>query len=858
MKKHFLLIATLMLYVLAGAVEFAAAKPQVPGYQLRIAAYQDLKKAQEHDKTLKESGADSYIEKVTLKNKGTWYRINVGRFKNRSEAEAAGRKLKEGGVLTTYALQPAAGGTPVSVSDDETAPVAKGNKGDEAKPVGKKPVTAGLEKEKPPAVAAPSVVHKPEDKPAAQALKTVPVTTTAAAVASASAPVHSPSSGAAGQAAPPTAASPAKGGSLYDQAVTAFNAGKYEDALAKFLDVNKANPEPAIKEKVLRYIADSYYAIGAKGGNRELLSAVDAYKELIQKYPESRKENAGSVYNLARSYEQLKFFYEAKREYQKLYSQFPESPHRAEALFRTGDMSYRTRNFNEAIMRFKEYLAQFPQGALAQRAYFGIGDAYSQLQQIDQADTWYGDAQKRWSLEAMPEESILNLGYHYFRSHKYPDAVRVLFFYVNMYPETDATRESLFSIARSFVEMQQHAPAIRMFSLLIERFPDSRESQESAVIMANIGVRSPNLKLPDIPGIQNYREPLKVYNRMLAQTGMSEMTEGLLFQKGYALWKYGRYEEAFDTFSTMIQLFSQGRYKEEGIKNLIMNINQLVELHSSRDDSLAIARIFFKTPSDVLSKNADTQVILRIGDALYKVGLLFDAKRVFENLLKILPAGSDASPILVALADIESQRGRYDEAERLLQAIPAKGRADRKLSAGMQVLRGNIALRRGFYAKAAAAYADALATGEQPMSPAVFYRNYAAALKETNACSQAIVNYDKAVALYLQAGKGPPYYAEEVLVTSYQGMGECYLREGKYPEAALVYKKSMIGAADRRENLWALYDMGKGYVQGNNRSMAEKFFTDLKGKGGEEFWGNIIDYTIKEKAWTEKYAKYLR
>ncbi len=825
MKKFFFLVLVTTLCALMVS-EILAAKPQASGYQLRIAAYQDLKKAMEQVETLKKGGAEAYVEKVPIKHKGMWYRISIGHYAGRAEAEAAGRQFKDGGVIEHYVLQRTAGG--IAVPGDSSATEAAPDKKEEKMPAADKKAIARQDN-KP--LAPPPPVTPGKQTTAPQPLPAQPQ---------------------------PALAGVPKGAS-FESAVQTYKAGQYQDALAKFSDIDQGKLDPADKEKVLRYIADCHYVIGSKGSNRDLLSAVDGYKELLQKYPDSREENVEALYKLARSYVQLKFFYEARREFLKLYTQYPGSPHQAEALFSAADMSYRTRNFNDAILRYREYLAQYPQGPYIQKAYLGIGDAFSQLQQADQADSWYGEARKRWSMEAMGQESILNMGYHYFRNKKYADAVPVLFFYANMYPDGDETRDVLFSIARSFVEIEQYSAAIKLFSHLIERYPDSREAQESAVIMANVGVKKPGLKFPDIPGIQNYREPLRVYNAMLVQSGMGEMTEGLLFQKGYALWKFGRYGEAFESFTAMLTLFPQGRYKEEGIKNLILNINRLVEQYAAQGDFLAIARIYFKTPTDILNRNADTHATLQIGEALYRVGLLFDAKRLLETLLKTMPTGgADTERLLFTLADIENKRGRYDEAERMLQTIPLKGRTDRKLTTAMHVLKGDICLRKGLYAKAVSSYAEALSAGENLDNPAVVYRNYASALQATNAYDAAIANYDKAVNLYLAADKGPPFYPEEILVTSYQGTGECYLRQGKLQEASIVYKKSILGPPDRRQNLWALYDMGKGYVRGNKQAQAEQVFTDLKNKGGEEFWGNIIDYTVKEKAWTERYAKYLR
>ena len=639
--------------------------------------------------------------------------------------------------------------------------------------------------------------------------------------------------------------------------MTEFNAGRYLEALPKLQEVNRENLDPVAREKVQRRLADCHYYLGIKGSNKDLLQAVDFYKDLLQKYPNMREENQESLYRLAKSYVHLKFFYEAKREFQNLYTHYHDSSHLAEAIYMMADMAYRTRNFPEAVSRFKEYLNKYPDGEYAQKCYFGAADSYSQLQQNDQADLWYGQALRKWSLEQIPKDSILKMGYHYFRSKKHQEAARIFFFFLNLYPDDEMSRDVLYSIARSFMEMDQPSISVKMFSLLIERYPDSREAQESAIVMANIGVKRPGLKIPDIPGIQNYRDPLKVYNDLLAQSGTGEMTEGLLFQKGYALWKYGRHEEAFESFSLMARLFPQGRYKEEGIKNLLMSINFLVEKNYAKGDYLAIAHLFFKTPEPVMNRNTDLQAVYRIAVAMKQIGLLFDSKRVLDGLLKKIPPGQENGHVLLALADIESRRGRHDEAESLLQQVAGRS-GDKKVLAGVQQLRGDILLRKGLYGKAASSYSEAVAYGEDLDNAAVFYRNYGFALKESDACQPAIANFQKALFLYNKGVRENKPYTKDVFVTSYQGIGQCYFKENRFQEAVAMFKQSMISAPEGRESLWALYDAGRAYLRANNPTQAEKAFTELKSRGGEEFWSNIIDYYVRENAWTEKYAKYLR
>jgi hypothetical protein len=57
---------------------------------------------------------------------------------------------------------------------------------------------------------------------------------------------------------------------------------------------------------------------------------------------------------------------------------------------------------------------------------------------------------------------------------------------------------------------------------------------------------------------------------------------------------------------------------------------------------------------------------------------------------------------------------------------------------------------------------------------------------------------------------------------------------------------------------WAIFNIGRGYMNLGNSHMAEKSFSSLKGEGEDEFWSNLVDYCIYDKSWTEKHGKYLK
>ncbi|MDI6687540.1 MAG: tetratricopeptide repeat protein, partial [Desulfobacterales bacterium] len=263
-------------------------------------------------------------------------------------------------------------------------------------------------------------------------------------------------------------------------------------------------------------------------------------RDIIRNYPGPNKENAQAVYRLAESYSRLNFYYEALLEFKNLCSKYPESDYIPESLYMTGEMYYKTKKFSEAIEKFKEYITRFPDGKHARDAYFGTGNCYSQTRQFNDADIWYGNALKKWpALENIPEDTLLNLGAHYFQTGKYDNALGFFFVCLNMFPDSKHCKGTLYKIARSFEAMGQLRSALKVLSLVVERYPGSGEAQESALIMANIGIKDPGIKLPVyiLPGMDYYRAPIETYEKMAGKLSDLDMEEELIFRKGEGLIK---------------------------------------------------------------------------------------------------------------------------------------------------------------------------------------------------------------------------------------------------------------------------------------------------------------------------------
>ncbi len=526
-----------------------------------------------------------------------------------------------------------------------------------------------------------------------------------------------------------------------------------------------------------------------------------------------------------------------------------------EALYAEAVELYRKGKYSTAIDTFRSYIRQYAGGPRSKACSYWIAECHSQMKDPKKADEAFAEAVRRWpDYRDIPREALVSLGFHHFRQGAFDSVIGVFSYAINLYPEDPFRKEMSYLIARSLTEMQQYESALRAYSAVIERYPDTKEAMESAVIMANIGVRSPGLKLPaHMAGAENYRDPVAAYDRVLGKDLPSlELTERILFQKAYALYQRKQYREAFQTSFTQLRRFPNGRCRDAGLQTLKGSTELLVKEDYLKGDYLRVADTFLSAYEGAWVKSVDFETGYRIADSLRRVGLYREARRVADHLLMTERDGGNRNALLLLAADVSHREGHTDEAERILAELSRQaavlGREDRQ---AMQRLQGDIYLKKGLYPKAASSYADVPAA-DMP-DAAALHRSYGVALRFSDACPSALQQFQLAIR---RAEKDRAAHSR-TLQDALAGSGDCHLQSRNYAEAVSAYRQAVETAQGGAQNPWTLYHLGRSYVGMNNLAEANRVFSELKVRTGDDFWNKTIDYTLSEAAWTEKYRKYL-
>ena len=815
-----------------------------------VSSYKNFDNAEALVDRLKAQGYDPFCITVDIPNTGKYRRVYVKRYENKKEALLGGKKLREKGVFKTFFIlfvKPEDKKVALSRNSDKednknTSPpvltkieatvvlpvpaLAKG-KADPAKTLTKIeiPVVPSSTKEK---------IHplNTEEITPPHKMYTFPISSK-----------DNPDTGL------------KMGKKSYDSAMSDFTAGRYETALGKFKKIIKIEKN----EAVMRRIADCYYFLGKKGdkGKRSLLEAIDQYSNIIRNYPGLKKENALATFRLAQSSSRLKLYSNALMEFKNLCSRYPESDYFSQSLYMMGKMKHKTGNLNGAVMIFKKYIKRFPDGQNVKEAYFSLGDCYSQMHQFKEADVWYGNALKRWpAVEDIPEDTFLNLGSHYFQTGKYSEALEVFFVYLNLFPNGKNCSNALYKIASSFEEMDELPLALKVLSQVVERYPGSGEALKSSLMMANIGVKDPEIKFPVniFSGMDYYRNPIEAYDKMGKQLSDPDSREGLVFQeelvfrKGCALIKRKRYKEAFDNFRFLLDNFFYGTYKKEGEENFILSAGGLIDDYYSKKDYLAVSDVYYDSDRNVLLGNGNFDMLFKIGISLKKIGLSDQATELFDEMIKVFNEDKKINELSLAIANMDYDKSFYKGARKRLEQLLGKSSdLDKKTAMTARELLGDVCYKEGLFKEAVGFYLGVMGNKERVEDSATIRKKYADSLRGMDQYSSAHINYKRVLK---NCGDSATKCSDSVIMGSYEGLGDCLYSEGKYQQAIMMYEKSLKGTPEGNQSMWAVFNIGRGYAILGNKPMADKSFNSLKRESSNEFWPRVMDYYTTHKNWT--------
>ena len=236
---------------------------------------------------------------------------------------------------------------------------------------------------------------------------------------------------------------------------THFKSGNYAQAAGAFQTfLDRYDPQdasiPYAQDARLR-LADSYYA------QKRYDEAVSAYRQVDGEGSDYAAYQAGQALQFAGRSD------EAVRVLRSLVEDYPQSPWRQEALYRTGLIHFQEQEYAEARAAYRQLLDRYPNDRYAARALYGVGDTYYNAGEMERAAQTYRRVLERYPESETVTDAASSIFFALNAAGASDQAEAVVDSFAAANPDADIVSELRFRRAEAAYQSGDRDEALRLF-----------------------------------------------------------------------------------------------------------------------------------------------------------------------------------------------------------------------------------------------------------------------------------------------------------------------------------------------------------------------------------------------------------
>lgn len=637
---------------------------------------------------------------------------------------------------------------------------------------------------------------------------------------------------------------------VYDSAQELYKQKRYKEALSNLRYYMDNYPRSELAGDVSFLIGDCYFHLAEKGDVSSYQPAISAFQLALALYPNSEDVPLG-LFQLANSYREMKYHYEADENYKLLIDGHPHAECIPDAHFGMAENLFQNDEFDEAKNLFQDFVIKYPQSNHLKQAVFRIADCYVGLKEYGKARKGYEEALNRWAgYTGLSAETLFSLGLTCLKNGDYAKARSVLFLGLNVFPKEDFNHIVLAKIGDTYHKEGKVEEALKIYSQNGLLYPESKGALISEMKMADIGVNNPGFF-----NYEQYLEPLNVYQQVIEKYPVTDLAEEALYKQGFAFSEQKRYQEAIVSLKAILEEYPDSDLSRKAFYGVQEILCKLIDSYFSGGKYYLILDTYRKNKDPFLDDIKNTKTLFQVGDSFQQAGLYEDALGIYKKARRIYPRNYPEDALILRMGEIYMLEKKYVNANKAFQKLvndfPESGY--RKLA--FHSLADSY-FQQGHYEKAQLAYLKAL-EGDQRISRDIkgfFY---------LGECYQNMGDVPLGIEAYRKAIQtaehlGNERVEDEFVIKSYFKLADCLYQSQRYLDAIEVYTKvAQLYPEDDRVQ-WALYRIAAGYRKvGKGKVEMESLRKLVSEKKREPFWERVIDENIRSLEWEERNREHL-
>ncbi len=511
----------------------------------------------------------------------------------------------------------------------------------------------------------------------------------------------------------------------YEYAVTAYEMGRYGEAIQALLFVIRSDEEMQWAGKIYTLLGQAYFA------NNEYSRALTAYKaaEELTDIPAEVKRQA--------HFQKAWLFYRsggydnAQPIFASLHDEAPESEIGRKALFWSADSYFYLNRFGPAASRFQRFIQQNPNHELTGAAYYSLGWSYFKMgeyrQAIEPFQTFLNDYEPpEIALYPYDIDTRLRLADSYYALSNYDQAIQT---YQTLVGDERGGDYALFQIANSYYRAEQNYRAVTTFRKLLSMYPNSSLREQAQYNIAYIYLNS-----------GNYEQAIAELQTVISNYPGTSWAALAQYNIGDAYYNSGRYEQAVEAYQKVLQNYPESEYVVEAANGIdYARMAASMGAGAANTDTTSALETFIQNNPDAANNAGlqyqQAQQFMRTGDYI----------NAAQKLEKVVETTDDEEVLVSAYLDLAEAYYQTDQtanAVETYQTVVRQFEGSEEAAAALVEL-GNIQYVQGNYQSAIDYYNRVVTNGGSYQLEA--QTNWGDALLALNSASEAQQHYQAAL-----------------------------------------------------------------------------------------------------------------
>lgn len=573
----------------------------------------------------------------------------------------------------------------------------------------------------------------------------------------------------------------------YEWAITAFEAGLYNEAIEILLPLAREYENLNEPGKILTFLGEVFYANNEYTRSLETFQIASEITDLDDALKRQARFQRAWVLYYNQAYEQ------AQPDFAQVHSEAPQTDLGSEALFWSADANFQMGEFGQAATQFNSFIRQYPEHELAGAAKYSLGWSYFQMGDFANATDPLIDFLNNYEpppivLYPYETDTRLRIGDSYFAQGQYTEALEYYRATIGAEPGGDY---AMYQTANSYYRMNRNFEAVTEFRRLLRIYPFSSLREQTAYNIAYIYLNT-----------GNYDQAIEEFRAVISKYPNTEWAARSQYNIGDSYYNAGQYEEAIAAYRQVLEEYPRSNYIIEAIDGI-----EYAQLSAgSGDTSTDVLEGFL---SDNPTSTTADRLRFRQAENVFQAGDYEAAVREFRQYLRVTNNQELMPDAYYNLADAYTRLDSLSQAADVLQTLTNDFPNSERVAPALAEL-GRIQYEMGNYNQSLQRYQELAEKDNRYQQEA--YLGIGNAYLALDNISEARQNFERVLSVNSENA------AARV------GLGKVLLRDGRTDEARRFF--GLVAENNTTEiGAEAQYLIGESYLSENNREAALEAFS---------------------------------